>query len=232
MPCPLTVTVQFARRAPLTVVAVITASPAFNAVTTPLLTIATLSLEVVHITFLLDAFSGRSSTAKTSCSPRFKLALVALMSIPVTSILLTVTVQVAVKPPSVVFAVMVAVPFAFAVTTPVTETSATLLSELVQVTRLLSASAGATVALSCAVSLTSKLTAVLSSETPVTAIFSGSGGVGGSWLSGLHATSVVANIATRHTTAKKQSSDFFMFFSFASALAIQKIVQCASSATT
>ena len=63
----------------------------------------------------------------------------------------TVTVHLAVFFPSVVVAVIVAVPFFFAVTTPLLETVATLVLLLFQVTALFVALLGATVAVNVAV---------------------------------------------------------------------------------
>ena len=70
---------------------------------------------------------------------------------PVTG-LLTVMLQVAVLPPSAVFTVMVAVPPFFAVTRPLFETLATVLSLLLQVTLWFVALLGLMVAVSCRVS--------------------------------------------------------------------------------
>ena len=81
---------------------------------------------------------------------------------------LTVTVQVAVLPPSVVVTVIVAVPAFFAVTTPSEDTVATVVLFDDQVTDLLEAFDGFTVAVSAWVSPSVKVSKVLSSITLVT----------------------------------------------------------------
>ena len=80
----------------------------------------------------------------------------------------TVTLHVAVLPPSAVVAVMIAVPSAIPVTLPVLSTVATEVSLLLQATFLLVAFAGVTVAVSCVVLPVSTVADVLSSEIPVT----------------------------------------------------------------
>ena len=80
----------------------------------------------------------------------------------------TVTVQVAVFPPSSVVTVMVAVPALLAVTVPSVSTVATLVSLLAQVTFLLVALSGVMVAVRASVSPSVRLKVVLSSVTPVT----------------------------------------------------------------
>jgi len=80
----------------------------------------------------------------------------------------TVTVQVAVFSPSVVFAVMTALPADLAVTRPSEETDATVSALDDQVTLLSVALVGLTAASSCAVSPTVRVTLVLSRLTPVT----------------------------------------------------------------
>ena len=83
---------------------------------------------------------------------------------------ITVTTLVAVKPPSTVFTVIVALPAATGVTTPFT-TVATAASEVDHVTDLFVALAGATVATNVsAPPPTVKFNVDLSSVTPVTAI--------------------------------------------------------------
>ena len=79
----------------------------------------------------------------------------------------TVTAHSAVKPPSAVLTVIVAVPCSTAVTTPF-KTVATFSSEVDHVTVLTSASAGVIVSVSVTVSPFARETAVLSRETPVT----------------------------------------------------------------
>ena len=93
-----------------------------------------------------------------------------------TSSLVTVTAQVAVKPPSTVLTVMVAVPSATAVTVPFAETVATAGLLLDHVTALLVAVAGATVIDSVSVLPTANGNVVLFSDTPVTDTVVGGGG--------------------------------------------------------
>ena len=80
----------------------------------------------------------------------------------------TVTAQVAFLLPSAVVTVIVAVPAAFAVTTPF-DTVATLVFDEVQETFLFVALPGATVAVRVSVPPTVRVVAVLLSDTPVTA---------------------------------------------------------------
>ena len=82
----------------------------------------------------------------------------------------TVTVHLAVFFPSVVVTVIVAVPFFFAVTTPLLEAVATLVLLLFHVTVLYVALLGATVAVNVAVLPTARVWLVLLSVTLVTAI--------------------------------------------------------------
>ena len=89
---------------------------------------------------------------------------------PVTAIALTEILEVAIKPPSCVVAVMLAVPAATAVTNPLAFTVATAVLLLFQVTVLLLAFAGATVAVNCCVPLMKRLADVGLTDTPVTAI--------------------------------------------------------------
>ena len=89
---------------------------------------------------------------------------------PVTGIGSTVIVQSAVMPPSMVVAVIIAVPTATAVTSPVSETVAVFVSLLVQVTSLFVALSGSTVAISCSVPPTTRDMLDLIRVTPVTAM--------------------------------------------------------------
>ena len=82
----------------------------------------------------------------------------------------TVTLQVAVYPPSLVLQVMFAVPADFAVTTPVDETVATDVFDDVQVTFLLVALLGVIIGVRVVVSPIFRVLDVVLSETPVTAI--------------------------------------------------------------
>ena len=72
--------------------------------------------------------------------------------------------------PSVVVAVIFALPMLLAVTTPVLDTVATLSSELFQETFLFVAEVGVTVALSVTVSLTLRVADVLFNEMPVAGV--------------------------------------------------------------
>ena len=88
-----------------------------------------------------------------------------------TDAVVTVTLQLAVFPPSEVLTAIVAVPVALAVTTPLDETVATEVLLEDQVTDLLVALEGLTVALRDPVFPTRRLIDVLSRETPVTETF-------------------------------------------------------------
>ena len=122
-----TVTVQPAVF-PLLLVAVITAVPAFFAVTFPLLsTAATASLLLLHFTVLSPVvFDGVIVAVNVSLSPSVMLVVLLLRLIPVIAIsfCFTVTVQLAVFPLLLV-AVITAVPAFFAVTFPLLSTAAT-----------------------------------------------------------------------------------------------------------
>ena len=122
-----TVTVQLAVFL-LLLVAVITAVPAFFAVTFPLLsTAATSALLLLHFTVLSPvAFDGVIVAVNVSLSPSVKLVVLLLRLIPVMAIsfCFTVTVQPAVFPLLLV-AVITAVPAFFAVTFPLLSTAAT-----------------------------------------------------------------------------------------------------------
>ena len=152
----LTVTEQDALRLlPSVVLAVIIAVPGFFAVTRPLLlTVATELLLVVHVTVLFVALLG--STVADNCMeyPSVNSALVLFKEIDVarTTFCLTVTEQDALRLlPSVVVAVMVALPGDFAVTRPLLLTVATELLLVVHVTVLFVALLGSTVADNCIV---------------------------------------------------------------------------------
>ena len=102
-----------------------TAVPTFTADTFPFeSTVATLELELVHVTFLFVAFSGATVAVNLSVPPISKDSEVLFNDTPVTDIVLALTVkaQVAFLLPSFVVTVIVAVPAAFAVTTPEDET--------------------------------------------------------------------------------------------------------------
>ena len=112
----LTVTAQEALFPPAE--AVIVALPAAAPVTFPPETVATDELLVAHVTALSKASLGETVAVRVEEDPLSNDRLVALNVTPVTALLVTVTVQVAVLLPSEVVAVMVAVPGPFAVTVP------------------------------------------------------------------------------------------------------------------
>ncbi len=147
------------------------AEPPPTPVTSPFpLTVATATLLLLHVIFLLVAFSGNTLAAITPVSPKISEIEVGLSEIPVTATEaeVTVIVQVAVNPPSSVVAVTTAVPAATAVTTPVWLTVATASLLLLHAIFLFVALAGATIAVSCAVFPSTIPSVVLLRETPVT----------------------------------------------------------------
>ena len=147
-----TVTVHVAVLPPSTVVTVMVAVPFAFAVTTPFATVATAVLLLLHVTALFAALSGATVATSVAVSPAASSSTAFVFRVtPVTATgISTVTSHVAVLPPSTVVTVMVAVPFAFAVTTPfATVATAGLL--LSHVTALFVAFAGATVAASVTV---------------------------------------------------------------------------------
>ena len=116
-----TVTTQVAVLLPSAVVTVMVAVPAARAVTTPeLLTVATVVLLELQVTFLFVAVLGLTVAVKLSVPPTVNAALFLFSVTPVTGTVaaVTVTTQVAVLLPSTVVTVMVAVPAAFAVMRP------------------------------------------------------------------------------------------------------------------
>ncbi len=167
----LTVTEQVAFFAPSVVVQVIVAEPAALAVTVPSeATVATDVLLEVHVTPVLVALLGETVGVRRYVSPAVNDNDVGDTETPVTATvaLVTVTVQVAVLPPSSVRTVIVAEPAAFAVTTPLDETVATVVLLDDHVTALLVALEGETVAVSVPVVPAVKDILVLFRETPVT----------------------------------------------------------------
>ena len=144
----LTVTLQLLVLPPSAVFVVMLQLPFATAVTTPLLfTVATALLSVLHVTDLLSALEGL--TVALNCV--VSLAFVSVTEDGATDTeltgtgILTVTLQVAVLPPSAVFTVILQLPFPTAVTTPLF-TVATALLSVPHVTDLLSALDGDTVA--------------------------------------------------------------------------------------
>ena len=158
---------------PSSVVTVTTASPAFTAVTLPApSTVAISVLSELHVTFRLSALSGFTVAVSVSVSPSVKVSSVLSRdtSVTPTALAFTVTLQVAVFPPSSVVTVTTASPAFTAVTLPAPSTVATsVLSEL-HVTFLLSALSGLTVAVSVSVSPSVRVSSVLSRVTSVTPI--------------------------------------------------------------
>ncbi|MNF95253.1 hypothetical protein D3C84_779950 [compost metagenome] len=140
-----TVTVLDAVKLPSAVVTVIVAVPLPTGVTTPFATVATLALLEVHVTFLFDAAAGLTVAVNVPVAPPVTRFSAGISNVtPVTGVV-TVTVHVAVKLPSVVLTVIVAVPLPTGVTTPFA-TVATLALLVVHVTALFDAAAGLTVA--------------------------------------------------------------------------------------
>ena len=144
-----TVTIELAVNAPLTVVAVIVAEPTATPVTTPAaLTVATAGVLDIHVTFLLLALAGRTVAVRGVVAPTATLAgagftvrLVGTMTM-----LLTVITELAVNAPITVVAVTVAEPTETPVTTPDEFTVATAGALDAQVTFLFVARTGRTVA--------------------------------------------------------------------------------------
>ena len=166
-----TVTVHSVVLFPSAVVTVIVAVPAAFAVTFPSLsTVAIAPSLLLHVTFLLVAFAGATFALSFALFPFVSVSEVHLSDTPVTGIP-TVTVHVAVLPPSFVVTVIVAVPADFTVTFPSLSTVAIASSLLLHVTLLLVAFVGATVAVSFAFPPAATVSVVLSSDTPVTATF-------------------------------------------------------------
>jgi hypothetical protein len=133
----LTVTVQVAVLLPSSVVTVMVALPIDFAVTTPDdETVATDSSSLLHIIFLFITLAGVIVADKVSVEP-IKIVVAVLFKItPLMETEETVTEQVAVLPPSMVVAVMIAFPADTAVITPIEDTVATDSSLLFHVTFL------------------------------------------------------------------------------------------------
>ena len=147
------------------------AVPAETAVTIPLLvTVATVLLLLDHVTFLLVAFSGNTVAVNVSVVP-IVISAVGRFSVTFvtgTDAAVTVTVQVAVLPPSCVVAIIVAEPADMAVTRPLLLTEATDGLLLVQFTVLLVALAGRMVGINVSEAPAINDNAVLFSVMPVT----------------------------------------------------------------
>ncbi len=137
---------------PSTVVTVIVALPACTPTTRPAaLTVATELSLVNHVTFWLVALEGAIVADNCSLPPTATVAAVLFKLTPVTNthVAETATSQVAVKFPSAVFTVIVALPALTAVTVPSVPTVAIELALVNQVTFLLVAVEGNTVANNC-----------------------------------------------------------------------------------
>ena len=148
------------------------AVPALMPVTLPSSTFATDMSLHDHVTSLFVASSGDTVATSVSLSPTASVRELLSSFTPVTftSAAVTVTLQVAVLPPSFVVTVTVASPAAFASTLPLSSTVATSgLSEL-QLTLLSVASEGFTVAVRVLLSPTTSVRSVMSSVTPLTAM--------------------------------------------------------------
>ena len=146
------------------------ALPGLPASTSPLSTATTAASLVVQVTVLSVASSGVTVAVRVAFSPDFRVSSVLSRLTPVTatSPLSTVTLQVAVLPPSLVLTVMVAVPGLPARISPLS-TATTGGSLDVQVTLLSVAFAGVTVAVRVAFSPDFRVSSVLSRLMPVTA---------------------------------------------------------------
>ena len=170
-----TVTLHVAvRLLPSVVVAVIVAVPTLRAVTTPSLdTVATEVSELLQVTVLFCAAVGNTFAISVIVSLVLSVATDLFNERLVTSVGSTVTLHVALRlVPSVVVAVIFAVPTALAVTTPVLDTVATEVFELFQFTFLFDASEGVTVTVRVSLSSTSSVTAFLFNEMPVASVAS------------------------------------------------------------
>ena len=171
-PPPVTVIVELAVKPPSVVVTVIVALPWATPVTTPLeLTVATVASLVLQLTLLSVALLGDTVAVNACVAPTATDALVGATVTPVTGTVdvLTVIADEAVKPPSAVVAVMVAVPLPWAVTIPLVLTVATVASLVLQLTLLLVALLGVTVAVRVPVPPGARDKLVGVTLTPVTA---------------------------------------------------------------
>ena len=168
-----TVTEHVAFFPPSVVVTVIVAEPAVFAVTTPdVETVATEVLLEDQVTVLSVAFDGVTVAIRVWKLPstNVKLVLSRLNPVTATVFAFTATEHTAVSAPSTVFTVIIAVPAAFAVTTPEEDTVATAVLSDVHVTDLFVAFDGFTVAVNACVSPSVIVRLVLSRLTPVTGI--------------------------------------------------------------
>jgi hypothetical protein len=171
----MTVIAQVAVLLPSTVVTVMVAVPALTPVTVPFDdTLATAGALLNHVTFLLVALEGETVAVSLSLPPVAILIDVLSKVTPVTAMgALTVTAQVAVKPPSSVVTVMTAFPIAMPVTSPADDTVATAGLSLLHETFRFVASDGSIVALRVSVPPTPSDSVFLFKLTPVTSILLG-----------------------------------------------------------
>ena len=166
-----TVTAQVAVLSPA--LAVIVAVPGTMAVTLPPSTVATDSLEDVHVMVLSVASSGLTVALRVTSSPTVIVRVDLSRVTPVTATgeleAVTLTEQVAFLPPSAVVAMMVALPTPLPVTVPLSSTVAMAESLVAQLTFLLVALDGSIVATRVWLSPTPIVMDDLSSFMPVTA---------------------------------------------------------------
>ena len=160
-----TVTLHSAVLPPSDVVTLIVEVPDFIALTTPLFTVTTEVLELVHITFLFVALDGESVAVSVSLSPavRVSVLLFSLTDSTLTTFAFTVTLHSAVLPPSDVVTLIVEVPDFTALTMP-SLTVAMEVLELVHDTFLLVALDGETVAVNDSLSPSVSVTSLLSNN--------------------------------------------------------------------
>lgn len=164
-------TVQVAVKLPSLVFTVIVAVPDDIPLTSPdELTVATASLDELHVTAVLAASLGAIVAVSVELPPMASSSDVLLSETPVTGIPITVTAQFAVLFPSEVVTVIFATPIATAVTTPVELTVATAVLDELHVTAVLVASLGDIVALRVAVFPIMTERVLLESVTPVTGL--------------------------------------------------------------
>jgi len=165
-----TVTIQLADRLlPSVVVAVIVAVSTATAVTIPFSsTVATEVLLLDQVTALLAASVGMIVAVSWEDVPASMLMLLLLSAMPVAFLGVVVTIQLADRLlPSVVVAVIVAVPTATAVTTPFSSTVAMFTLSLLQLTVVVETPSGVKMAVSVVVLPTSTEVDVLSNVIPV-----------------------------------------------------------------
>jgi hypothetical protein len=166
----LTVTAQVAVLSPSTVVTVMVALPAATAVTVPPETVATLLLLLLQVTFWLVAAEGVMLANNVSEAPTARVVAVLFRVTFVTETAeeLTVTAQAALKLPSIVVTVTVALPAVMPVIVPLPDTVTTAGFPLLHNTFLFVASEGSTLANNISELPTTRVVVVLFKMTPVT----------------------------------------------------------------